>query len=242
MSHTDIIVPFIPDEIITLFKKDYPYIQELLEYKRDETLAFLKSQRAIAFYNGSLGLNVKSDVKSWGHFIEYSRNYTRKVVQEGLQKYQFEEKDLDDKKKQFNLLDMEILGPTIEQISNEINNRYLKKFPSWPTSGAQEDYIEVSIKQRFEFNKLLFFWLCRGTIFVKDTRYDPPKNGYPYRLEFSGKPELQISYFDLNQIRLCNEMVNKNKKLIKEKIDEIYQKLIEQNLLNLLNNFYFGDI
>lgn len=27
----------------------------------------------------------------------------------------------------------------------------------------------------------------KKTILVKDTRYDPPKNGYPYKEEFSGK-------------------------------------------------------
>ena len=61
---------FIPDDIMTIFKNDYPYIQELLEYKRDGTLALLKIQRAITFYNGKLGLNVKTKVKCWGKFLE----------------------------------------------------------------------------------------------------------------------------------------------------------------------------
>ena len=39
---------------MTIFKKDYPNIQQLLEYKRDGTLLFLKSQGAIAFYNGNV--------------------------------------------------------------------------------------------------------------------------------------------------------------------------------------------
>ena len=41
MSDEEIYASYIPHEIITIFKEDYPYIQELLEYKRDGTLAFL---------------------------------------------------------------------------------------------------------------------------------------------------------------------------------------------------------
>ena len=98
MSDEDIIVPYIPNSILTIFKNDYPYIEELLNYKRDGTLLFLKSQGAIAFYNGSLGLNVKRDVKDWQEFLEFSRNYTKNFVQEGLQKYQNQEKDKKKKK------------------------------------------------------------------------------------------------------------------------------------------------
>ncbi len=101
MGDNDIIAPFIPDSIMTIFKNDYPNIQELLEYKRDATLLFLKSQGAIAFYSGTLGLDVSQDVKDWAQFLEFSRNYTRKFVQDGLQKYQNEEKYVEDKKKKF---------------------------------------------------------------------------------------------------------------------------------------------
>ena len=90
---------FLPHGILTVFQNDYPYIQELIEYKRDGTLLFLKSQGAIAFYDGNFGLDVKCNVKDWQEFIEFSRNYTRKFVQEGLHKYQEEEKDIVYKKK-----------------------------------------------------------------------------------------------------------------------------------------------
>ncbi len=90
---------FLPHGILTAFQNDYPYIQELIEYKRDGTLLFLKSQGAIAFYDGTFGLDVKHDVKDWQEFIEFSRGYTKKFVQDGLQKYQNDEKDADDKKK-----------------------------------------------------------------------------------------------------------------------------------------------
>ena len=232
MTDEEIIVPYIPDGILTIFKEDYPYIQELLEYKRDGTLAFLKGQGAIAFYKGGLGclgIDVKSDVKNWQDFIEFSRNYTRKFVQDGLQKYQHEEKNEDDKKKKFQVLDMGLLGPAIEMISNTINDEYLRRFPNWPTSGTQEDYIYVFVKSSLETNNLRFYWVCRGKIHVKDTKYSSPRNGCPYRAEFSGKPEFQLAYFDLDKIRQCNEMAKTNMKQIKSIIDKIEEKYHEQN-------------
>ena len=99
MSCEELVVSYIPHGILTAFQNDHPYIKELIEYKRDGTLLYLKSQGAIAFYDGNFGLDVKSDVKDWQEFIEFSRNYTRKFVQDGLQKYQNDEKDVDDKKK-----------------------------------------------------------------------------------------------------------------------------------------------
>ena len=227
---------YIPARILTTFQNDYPYIQELIEYKRDGTLLYLKSLDAIAFYDGNFGLDVKSDVKDFQEFIEFSRNYTRHFVQDGLQKYQKEEKDIDDKKKNYSILDMGILGPAIETISNTINREYLDKFPQWPTSGTQEGYIELNVKNFQETGKLRIYWLCRGTIFVKDTRYSSPRNGCNYSAEFSGKPEFQLSYFDLNKIRQCNEMAQKNMKQIKVLIDKLEEKYLEQSLTKLLSN------
>ena len=228
---------FLPHGTLTAFQNDYPYIQELIEYKRDGTLLYLKSQGAIAFYDGNFGLDVKSDVKDWQEFIEFSRNYTRKFVQDGLHKYQNDEKDVDDKKKKFKILDMGILGPAIETISNTINREYLDKFPQWPTSGTQEGYIELNVKNFQETGKLRIYWLSRGTIFVKDTRYSSPRNGCNYRAEFSGRPEFQLSYFDLEKIRQCNEMAQKNMKQIKVLIDKLEEKYLEQSLSKLIINF-----
>ena len=228
---------FLPHGILTAIQNDYPYIQELIEYKRDGTLLYLKSQGAIAFYNGNFGLDVKCNVKDFQEFIEFSRNYTGKFVQDGLQKYQNDEKDVDDKKKKFKLLDMGILGPAIETISNTINREYLDKFPKWPTSGTQEGYIELNVECFHETDKLRICWLCRGTIFVKDTRYSSPRNGCNYSAEFSGKPEFQLSYFDLNKIRQCNEMAQKNMKQIKVLIDKLEEKYLEQSLSKLIINF-----
>jgi hypothetical protein len=228
---------FLPHGILTAFQNDYPYIRELIEYKRDGTLLFLKSQGAIAFYDGNFGLDVKSDVKDWEEFIKFSRNYTRKFVQEGLQKYQNDEKDVDDKKKKFQILDMGILGPAIETISNTINREYLEKFPKWLTSGTQEGYIELYAKNFQELGTLRIYCLSKGTIFVKDTRYSSPRNGCNYRAEFSGKPKFQLSYFDIYKIRQCNEMAQKNMKQIKILIDRLEEKYLEQSMSKILINF-----
>ena len=132
---------------------------------------------------------------------------------------------------------MGILGPAIETISNTINREYLDKFPQWPTSGTQEGYIELNVKNFQETGKLRIYWLSRGTIFVKDTRYSSPRNGCNYRAEFSGKPEFQLSYFDLEKIRQCNEMAQKNMKQIKFLIDELEEKCLGQSLSKLIINF-----
>ena len=217
---------FIPQMFMTILQKDYPLIQELIEYKRDGTLMFLKSQGAIAFYNGSFGLDVKSDVKDWQEFIEFSRKYTRCFIQEGLQKYQYSEKDVDDKKKKFQILDMGILGPAIETITKAINEKHLDKFPNWPKSGTQEDYIELLVKNYQETGTLRIYWLCRGTIFVKNTTNDYKKIGCNYRAEFSGKPEFQLSYLDLSKIRQCNEIAKINMRLLKSTIDRLEEEYL----------------
>ena len=166
-------------------------------------------------------MDVKSDVKDWQEFIKFSRNYTRKFVQDGLEKYQEEEKDIAYKKKKYSILDMGILGCPIETITNAINQEHLNKFPKWLTSGTQEGYIELNVKYFQETGALRIYLLCRGTIFVKDTRYSSPRNGCNYRAEFSGKPEFQLSYFNLDKIRQCNEFAKNNMKQIKTLIDKL---------------------
>ena len=175
------IFQFIPAHIIQMIKKDYPYINELIKYKRYGTFLFLRSQGAITFFKGIFHLDVKCDVKNWQDFLEFSRHYINLLVHEGLQKYQNDEKYVDNKKKKYFLLDMGILGPASEIISDTINNKYSDKFPNWPTRGTQKDFIELKEEIFQETNELRIYLLCRGTIFVQDTRYDYPKNGYNYR-------------------------------------------------------------
>ena len=80
-------------------------------------------------------------------------------------------------------------------------------------------------KKKFQIGTLRIYRQYRGTIFVKDTRYSSPRNGCNYRVEFSGKPEFQLSYFDLDKIRQCNDMTQKSMKLIKSAIDSLEEKL-----------------
>ena len=228
MSDEEIIIPNIPNMILSFFKEDYPYIQELLEYKRDGTLVLLKGQGAITFYEGSLTLEAQSDVKNWQDFIEFFRHYTRKFIQEGLQKYQKEEKNEDDKKKKFQIFDMGLLGPAIDKISNTINDEYLRRFPQWPTNGTQEDYINVFIRGSFLTNNFKFYWVFSGTILVKETKHSSQRNGMTYRAEFSGKHEFQFANFDLDKIRQCSEMAKTNISQIKSIIDKIEKKYLEK--------------
>ena len=62
---------FLPHGILRAFQNDYPYIQQLIEYKRDGTILYLKSQGAIAFYNGNFGLDVKCNVKDWQGLLNF---------------------------------------------------------------------------------------------------------------------------------------------------------------------------
>ena len=227
----------IPDPILNIINKDYPKIKELLDYKRDATLIFLKSTGAMAIYRGLLGLKVGKDVKDWSEFKKFSVEYTKSIVQDGLQKYQTEGEGLEEKKKQFNNLNLALLSPAVEMISNNICEEYLNKFNNWSNNGVtQESYININLKSNFDTIALRVYWLCRGTIYVKDTRYASPRNGCLYRAEFSGKPEFLISYFDLERIRHCNEMAKKNIKLIKDKLDELDEKLLNQKMEKLLLN------
>ena len=228
--------PYIPRIIMTIFQNDYPFIQELIEYKRDGALLFLKLQGAIAFYGGNFGLDVKKDVKDWEEFMDFSRLYARYFVQEGLKKYQMEERDIDDKKKKYQILDMGILGPAIEIITKAINKEHLEKFPKWPIRGTQEDYIELNVKSFQETSDLRIYWLCRGKIFVKNTTNDYQKIGCNYRAEFSGKPEFQLSYFNLDKIRQCNAMARNNMNKIKNIVDHLEEKYFDQIMSKLLIN------
>ena len=230
----EIMIPYVPNSLITSIKNDYPYIKQLLEYKRDATLIFLNAQGACAFYKGSLDLKVEKEVKNWSDFIEFSRNYTKKIVQDGLQKYQSKEEDVDDRKKKFSILDMGLLSPAIESISNTINEAYLKRFPFWPTSGSQNDFINPLVKGYIEQNDIRFYWICNGTILVKDTKFDTPIDGCPYKAEFSGRPEFQLAYFDLDKIKTLNQLAEESMPLLKEKIDGINKKIVDQAFKNLL--------
>ena len=239
MSGEELIVPKISNAITTLIKNDYPEIKELLEYKRDATLVFLKSQSAFAIYDGKVEFNVAKDVKDWDEFEEYAEKYSKFIVQNGIQKYQKEEANLPEQKKQFNKLEKAIVDPAVKMISNTITKEYLNRFPFWPDSGTQSDFIEIDLKTSQQTNDLRIYWTCSGQILVKDTKYDIPVDGNKYRAEFLGKPEFQLSIFDLAKIDLCNKMAKENMNQLKNIIDEFDKKLLTQQMDKLLNGFDF---
>jgi hypothetical protein len=75
----EIMIPYVPNSLITSIKKDYPYIKQLLEYKRDATLIFLNAQGACAFYKGSLELKVEKEVKNWSEFKNFQEIILQKL-------------------------------------------------------------------------------------------------------------------------------------------------------------------
>lgn len=236
MDEKELIVPYIPTTILTILKNDYPEIKELLENKREATLIFLKSFGAMAVYDGTVHLDVGKDVKDWDEFITFAENYSKYIVQKGVQKYQAKENHLEEQKKQYKRIELGLIDPAVSMISNTITREYLNRFPLWPDSGTQEDFIEIDLKSTQEANDLRIYWTCKGEIFVKDTKYDIPINGSKYRAEFSGKPEFQLSIFDLQKIKFCNDMAKKNMKKLEMKLDELNEKLLNQKFEKLLLN------
>jgi len=234
MSNSELIIPNISNTIINIIKTDYPEIKELLEYKRDATLVYLKAYGAMAVYTGKVELKVQKDVKDWDEFVKFAEEYSIFIVQEAMNKYNREEAHLDDAKKKYSKLEMDNLKPAIISIANEINRQYLKRFPSWPSSGTQEDYITIDLKSSLTAKDLIIYWSCIGEIFVKDTKFDYPINGNLYRAEFKGKPEFLYSIFDMEAIRQFNEFAKKDIKKLKSRIDEIDEKLITQKMDKLL--------
>ena len=237
MSNSELIIPNISNTIINIIKGDYPEIKELLEYKRDATLVLLKASGAMAVYTGKVELKVKKDVKDWDEFVKFAEDYSVYIVQEATRKYKNEEAHLDDAKKKYSNLEMKNLKPAIITIANEITRQYLKRFPSWPSSGTQEDYITIDLKSSLTSGDLIIYWSCIGEIFVKDTKFDYPINGNLYSAEFSGQPEFLYSIFDMEVMRQFNEMAKKDIKKLKSRIDEMDEKIITQKMDKLLLSF-----
>ena len=239
----NVIVPFVPKDIIEELNKDFEYVGKLIKYKNDATLYFLQCYNATCYYQGTFDIKVSKDVKDWQEFLDFSKKYTTRFVQEALQYHKNKEKDLNDNQKKFDLLTMDFLEPAIITISNNINHQYYKRFPCWPESGSQEDYIKVNINNKLidDENKLRYYWSCSGTIFVKDTKYDPPKGIYKYRAEWDGKPEFNIAYFNMEKIRQINTLAEQEEgmKQLKSMIDKCEKQLIQNKMKLLLSNFDF---
>ena len=88
-----------------------------------------------------------------------------------------------------------------------------------------------------ESNDESIYWLFRGTILIKKTRYDSPKNGCNFRDEFIGKPVFQLSYFNLDKIMQFNEVSKNNMSRIMQAVYKCEEKLIESQMSSLINKF-----
>ena len=129
----------------------------------------------------------------------------------------------------FQIMNEKYLGPIIEKIFKSIYLDYLKKFPYWNNEpGKQSDYINIELKDKTDINNIIYYWHFQGVIFVQDTRYDNSIDGISFKAEFNGTPKFQIVAFDL--IRLKQFKKNENK--IRQFIDIIDDKIVEQNLKN----------
>ena len=113
---------------------------------------------------------------------------------------------------------------------------YLRKFPYWPDSPEkQSDYLNIELKNKIDIKNIRYYWHFQGIIFIQDTKYEDAIKGISFKVEFNGKPNFQITCFDLNRI----EYLKKNEKKLKCYIDEIEDKIITQNFKILIQNLIF---
>jgi hypothetical protein len=95
--------------------------------------------------------------------------------------------------------------------------------------GKQNDYINIELKDKIDINKNRYYWLFQGIIFAQNTiKYNESINDNSFKVELNGKPKFQVVAFDLN---LLNDL-KRNKSNLKNIIDIIDDKIIEQNFKN----------
>ena len=107
---------------------------------------------------------------------------------------------------------------------------YLRKFPYRPDSpGKQSDYLNNELKNKIDIKNIRYYCHYQGNIFIQDIKYKDAIKGSSFKVKVNGKPNFQIAGFDLNKL----EYLKKNEKKLKPYIDEIENKIIDQNLQNL---------
>ena len=219
-------VPYVPIEIVELFAKDYIFMAKFLEYKRDATLALLNIDNALTVYDDNFNLKFEKDIKTWWEFFELLEKYIKIFTCQGVNFYANKNKK---KYNNFQIMDEKYLGPIIEKIFMTIYHDYLKKFPYWNNEqGKQSDYINIELRDKTDINNIRYYWNFQGVIFVQDTKYDTSLDGNSFKVEFSGTPKFQIVAFDLIQLK----KFKKNENRLRQFIDIIDDKIIEQNLKN----------
>jgi hypothetical protein len=239
-------VPHIPFEIIEIFKNDYKFMKKLLEYKRDPTLALLKINNVVIIYDENLNLQLEKNFinfgessdsfriplsqamqREWCKFYEnIKKNYAKKLTEELLNLFNNKYHN------NYSLIyeiDEKFLGPIIEKVLDEIYQSFSKIFFFQKEPGKQNDYINIELKDKIDINKNRYYWLFQGIIFAQNTiKYNESIKDNSFKVELNGKPKFQIVALDLN---LLNDL-KKNKSNLKNIIDIIDDKIIEQNFKN----------
>ena len=117
-----------------------------------------------------------------------------------------------------------------EKLFDIIYMSYLRKFSYWPDSPEkQSDYLNIELKNKIDIKNIRYYLYFQGIIFIQNTKYEEAIKDNSFKVEFNGKPNFQIACFDLNKL----EYLRKNEKKLKPYIDEIENKIIDQNLQNL---------
>ena len=220
-------VPSIPLEIIEMFKKDYKFMANFIDYKRDATLALLKIYNTLTVYDDNFNLKVEKDIKNWCEFFELIKKYAKIFTREGLNFYTNKEKN--EYNNNFPIMDEKFLAPIIEKIFDKIYQGYLRKFPYWnEEQEKQNDYINIELKDKTDINNIRFYWHFQGIIFIQDTKYGKSIDGISFKAEFNGRPKFQIAAFDLIRLKYFKKIEN----ILKQYIDMIDDKIIAQKFKN----------
>ena len=216
-------IPKIPIDIIDMLKNDYKFIKKYLDYKRDGTLALLKIYDSLIIYDDNFNLTFEKKFRNWKEFFESKDKYVRIFVIKANSFYN-NKYDCNTTNKQF----LEII---IEKILNIIYKTYKKKFFYCPISpDIQNDYINIDLKNKIDFNNNRYYWHFQGVIFIQYTKFEKLTDNYSFKVEFNGNPKFQIVCFDIKKLENF-EKIEEN--LFKKYIDEIVKEIIEQSMKNI---------
>ena len=236
-------IPEIPFEIFENFKNDYKFMKQLLENKRDPTLALLKIYDAVFVYDENFNLKIEKKVvnlegssdsigiplqrECCKFFENTKKNYAKKLIEEGLNLFN---NKYNNNSRLINEINENFLGQIIEKVFDEIYQSFSKKFSfQKDIPEKQNDYINLKLKDNNDINKIRYYWLFQGVIFAQITiKYNESNKDNSFKIEFNGKPKFQIVAFDLNVLNCFK----KNQSYIKNIIDMIDDKIIEQNFKN----------
>ena len=225
-------IPSIKLEIFNMILKDIKFMKKFFDYKRDSTLALLNIYNAIIINEDNFNFNIEKKVRNWSEFFDTLKKYSKFLINESLNFYKKKERNI--LNNNYQLINENFISPIIEKIFEIIYINYLKKFPYWPnTPEIQNDYISLEFKNKIDINNIRYYWHFQGIIFIQDTKLDNKYNSF--KVELKGNPKFEIVCVDLSKLNY----LKKNDKNLKQYIDMIDAKIIDQNLQNLNLEFDF---